>query len=1167
MLSVNGKRRSKTGNPTGGVLMSMNGGTRVGVYICHCGSNIAGTVDVVDAAAYAATLPHVAVAREYKYMCSSTGQEMIKHDIAEFGLNRVVVAACSPRMHEPTFRSVLAEAGLNPYLLAIANIREHCSWITKDKAVGTPKAKTLIAGAVNRVIWQEPLVEREVPVTPVALIVGGGIAGIQASLAIADAGYKVYLVEKDTSIGGRMAQLDKTFPTLDCSACILTPKMVQVARHPNITLLTNAEVEDVSGYVGNFKVKVHQRARYVDLSKCSGCGECAAVCPVSVPHEFDQRLSRRKAIYRLFPQAIPGAYAIDKKGVSPCRAACPAGVNAQGYVALIRAGKYEEALALIREKLPFPGICGRVCTHPCETACSRANLEGPVAIAALKRFVADWELEHKRSEETMPVSPIASARGSAGRVAIVGAGPAGLACAYQLARKGYAVTVFEALPVAGGMMAVGIPEYRLPRDILEYEINQIRKLGVEIVTNSALGRHFNLDDLFRRGYQAVFLAIGAHKGQKLGVPGEDLPGVREGIAFLRETNLSLWPKPDVQRPEISTAKRAATGASGTLFLGKVAVIGGGNTAVDVARTAVRLGAESVTIVYRRSRAEMPVNPGEIEEAEKEGVKVEFLAAPKRVLGEKYVTGLECVRMQLGEPDASGRRRPLPIPGSEFTMAVDTVIAAIGQVPDAGVLPNVALTPWGTIQADELTCETSRPGVFAGGDAVGGNAIVIEAVAWGNRAAESIDRYLRGVNIRENRERYIPQERVVHKEVSEETPLFPRNSMPMLPVEQRKGVFAEVELGFSEEQARREAERCLDCATCSECMECVKACSPGAIDHTMQDRYIDLDVGTIILATGHKFFTPERLPQYHYGRFPNILDSMEFERMCSASGPTGGEILTTDGRVPESICFIHCVGSRDAHANTYCSRLCCMHAMKQAHLAKERTGADVYELYIDIRAPGKGYEEFYERVQREGVIFIRGRGVEIIPQNGKLVVKAEDTGLGRPIILPVDMAILVTGMEPHKDADKVAKTFHVTRDKDGFFLEAHPKLRPFNTNTDGIFLAGTCQAPRDIPDTVAHANAAAAEAMSLMGKGKVVIEPTIAEIVEELCSGCRVCNDLCAYSAISYDPVAKVSRVNAALCKGCGVCVAACPSGAAQAKGYTDQQIFAEIEGIMAALAR
>jgi heterodisulfide reductase subunit A len=1146
--------------------MNKKPAARVGVYVCHCGSNIAGTVDVSEAASYAAGLPNVVVAREYKYMCSSTGQDMIKHDIQEFGLNRVVVASCSPRMHEPTFRAALVEAGLNPYLLDMANIREHCSWITKNKAVGTAKAKTLISGAVHRVVWQEPLTEREVPVTPVTLVVGGGIAGIQAALSIAEAGYQVFLVEKETSIGGRMAQLDKTFPTLDCSACILTPKMVQVARHPNITLLTNSEVADVSGYVGNFQVTVKKKARFVDISKCSGCGECTAVCPVSVPHEFDQQLSNRKAIYRLFPQAIPGAFAIDKRGVPPCRAACPAGVNVQGYVALIGAGKYAEALELIRRELPFPGICGRVCPHPCEAACARSQAEGAVSIMALKRFVADHERELRSSQELGEVPPVRPLPvSSSERVAIVGAGPAGLTCAYQLARKGYPVTVFEALPMAGGMMAAGIPEYRLPRDILNDEIEAIRRLGVEILTNSALGRQFTLDDLFRFGYRAVFLGIGAHKGQKLAIPGEALPGVYDGIGFLRKINLSQPAlrgapgRPAPGEPRSTAEKGAAIPAP----LGKVVVIGGGNTAVDAARTAVRLSAESVTIVYRRGRAEMPVNPWEIDAAQEEGVRIEFLAAPTSIQGTARVTGIECTRMTLGEPDSDGRRRPVPIPDSEFAIPADTVIAAIGQLPETGGLEGLQLTRWGTVWADEETGETSQPGVFAGGDATGGRATVVDAVAAGNRAAESIDRYLRGVDLREGRSFGVPEDQIVRRDVDDEMPYFPRSVSPMLSPDKRIGSFAEVELGFDEQTARREAERCLDCAVCSECLECVKVCSPGAINHWMPEENVELDVGTIILATGHKFYDPVRSPQYHYGWVPNILDSMEFERMCNASGPTGGEILTADGRVPESIVFIHCVGSRDSHANTYCSRVCCMHAMKQAHLAKERTGADVYELYIDIRAAGKGYEEFYERVQREGVIFIRGRGAEVIPADGKLVVKAEDTGLGRPIILPVDMVILVTGMEPHEDTGSVAKTFHVTRDKDGFFLEAHPKLRPFNTNTDGIFLAGTCQAPRDIPDTVAHANAAAAEAMSLMGRGRVIIEPTIAEINAELCSGCRICNNLCAYAAISFDPVRNVSEINPALCKGCGTCVAACPSGAAQAWHYNDQQIFAEIEGILA----
>jgi len=1076
-------------------------------------------------------------------MCSSTGQEMIKRDIQELGLNRVVVASCSPRMHEPTFRAVLAEAGLNPYLLTMANIREQCSWITTDKAIGTDKAKILISGAVRRVIWQEPLEERKVPVKPVSLVVGGGIAGIQAALSIADAGYKVYLVEKDTSIGGRMAQLDKTFPTLDCSACILTPKMVEVARHPNITLLTYSEVTEVSGYVGNFKVKVKRKPRYVDVSKCTGCGECVPACPVSVPHEFDQRLSRRKAIYRLFPQAVPGAFAIDKRGVPPCRAACPAGVNVQGYVALIRSGKYQEALDLIRRDLPFPGICGRVCSHPCETACTRGRVEAPLSIMALKRFVADWEVQQRKSippEEQRLAAPVSPPTGD--RVAVVGAGPAGLACAYQLAKKGYSVKVFEALPIPGGMMAVGIPEYRLPRDVLREEIAAIQRLGVEIVCNMALGRNFQLEDLFAQGFKAVFLALGAHKGQRLRIPGEDLPGVYQGVTFLREVNLG---------------KKVPVGRN-------VVVVGGGNTAVDAARVAWRLGAEKVTIVYRRSRAEMPVNPWEVEEAEKEGVQLEFLAAPTRILGEQGVTAVECIRMELGEPDESGRRRPIPIPGSEFLIPCDMVIAAIGQMPELEPIDGVGVTMWGALAADPETCATDRPGVFAGGDAVTGPSTVIEAVAAGNRAAESIHRYLTGQDLRQGRVFTVPKERIVQKEIGEEG-YMPRVKTPLLPIQERRGNFREVELGLSESAARVEASRCLDCAVCSECLECVKACGPKAIDHAMQEEILELEVGTIILATGHKFFNPARLPQYHYGRFPNILDSMEFERMCNAAGPTGGEILTAEGKVPESVVFIHCVGCRDAHAHPYCSRLCCMHAMKQAHLVKERTGADVYELYIDIRAGGKGYEEFYERVQREGVIFIRGRGVEVLPgPDHKLVVRCEDTGLGRPLSLNVDMVVLVTGMEPHEDAEQVAKIFHITRDKDGFFLEAHPKLRPFHTNTDGIFLAGTCQGPKDIPDTVAHANAAAAEALALMGKGQVTIEPTIAEILADLCSGCRVCNALCAYGAISFDPVRKVSWVNEALCKGCGVCVAACPSGAAQAIHFMDNQIFAEIEGILGA---
>jgi heterodisulfide reductase subunit A len=334
---------------------------------------------------------------------------------------------------------------------------------------------------------------------------------------------------------------------------------------------------------------------------------------------------------------------------------------------------------------------------------------------------------------------------------------------------------------------------------------------------------------------------------------------------------------------------------------------------------------------------------------------------------------------------------------------------------------------------------------------------------------------------------------------------------------------------------------------------------------MKEEELELDIGAILLATGHDFFHAPLLPQYNYGRFPNIIESMEFERLCSASGPTGGKVTLADGRTPESVAIIHCVGSRDAHANSYCSRLCCMHAMKQAHLVKEKTGAQVYELYIDIRASGKGYEEFYERVQREGVLFIRGRGAEVVKHGDQLVVKAEETGLGRPITLPVDLVILSTGMVARRNSGAVANTFHITRDQHGFFMEAHPKLKPFHTNTDGIFLAGTCQAPRDIPDTVAHASAAAAEVLSLLARGKVAIEPLTAQINPDRCSACRVCISLCPYQAISLDGKdgKKEAEVNEVLCKGCGVCVAACPAGAITTKHFTDQQILAQIEGVLA----
>lgn len=649
---------------------------KIGVYICHCGSNIAATVDIETVAEYARGLPAVAIARDYKFMCSNPGQDLIKNDIKELGINRVVVASCSPQMHEPTFRKAVQDAGLNPYYFEMANIREQCSWVTESHQEATDKAKALITAAVRRVYYHQPLENKEVPVHPDTLIVGGGIAGIQAALEIANSGHKVYLVEKTPSIGGHMMQLDKTFPTLDCSACILTPKMSMVGAHPQIELLTYSEVDNVSGYVGNFRVKVLKKARYVDASKCTGCGTCITKCPIKVDSEFDEKLAKRKAIYTPFAQAVPNITVIDR--------------------------------------------------------------------------------EH---------------------------------CTYFLKGK--------------------------------------------------------------------------------------------------------------------------------------------------------------------------------------------------------------------------------------------------------------------------------------------------------------------------------------------------------------------------------------------CRACEKFCERNAIDFEQEDELIEIPVGNVILTTGYKIFDPSPIKEYGYGRLDNVLTSLEFERMVNSAGPTSGRILLKNGKEPESIAIIHCVGSRDEKYHEYCSRVCCMYGMKFAHLLIEHVqGARVFEFYIDIRSFGKGYEEFYNRVQREGTVFFRGRPGEVTDiaqtpeEKGKLIVQFEDTLIGKQFRQPVDMVILCSGVEPQADAQAMAHKFNISCGKENFFTEKHPKLDPVATMTDGIFVAGCCQGPKDIPDTVAQASAAAARVLALINKGKVEIEADTAVIDEDKCSGCRVCNLLCPYTAITFIEDKKVSRVNEALCKGCGTCVAGCPSGAITHRHFTKQQIEAELEGIL-----
>jgi len=883
------------------------------------------------------------------------------------------------------------------------------------------------------------------------LVIGGGISGIQAALDLAEMGVKVHLVEESPSIGGHMAQLDKTFPTNDCAMCILGPKVVEVARHPNIQILTYAEVEEVSSHAEVFKVKVKKKARFVDLEKCTGCGDCTKECPVEVNNEFNLGLDLRKAIYRPFPQAVPNTFVIDKMGTPPCRDACPAGVNVQGYIALIRQGKFREALELVRRDIPFPAVCGRVCFNPCENECERSKVDEPLSIRSLKRFVADYELNGR--EEREKPAPIQKTHRE--KVAIIGSGPAGLTAAYDLVKMGYSVVVFESLPEPGGMLRYGIPEYRLPKEALDADIRYMKDLGVDIKTNTRIGKDLTVNKLSQE-YKAVFIAVGAQISRKLGIKGEELNGVVHALDFLRDVNLGKKVKPG----------------------DRIAVIGGGNVAIDAARTGLRLGSEEVHLLYRRSRKEMPAHLGEVEQAEREGVIFHFLASPTRIIGKDgKVVGIESIQMKLGTPDESGRRRPVPIEGSEFIIELDAIIPAIGQSSDISLLPKeIEVTKQNIIAADRVTMETSLPGIFAGGDVVSGPATVIEAIAAGKRVAVSIDRFLRGEDLMAGREEEV---KVVEEVLKEGIETKERQVMPLLPLDQRIGNFKEIELGFTEEMAVEEAGRCLSCGGCSECLECEKLCEAKAIIHDQKDEHIELDVGAIIVAIGYDLYDPSPLKEYGYGIYKDVITGLELERLISASGPTVGKLLRpSDGKEPHTIGFIQCVGSRDEKVNPYCCSVCCMFATKESILLKEHDPkADVYIFYTDLRTSGKGSQEYIDRAKEEyKVNYIRSRPGEIIkdPENNNLKILYH---LGREVkSKEVDLVILATTLVPNRGAKRLSDILGINLDEHGFF-EVKDQLRsPVDTNVPGIFVCGFCECPTNISESVLQASGAAERAM-------------------------------------------------------------------------------------------
>ncbi len=746
--------------------------------------------------------------------------------------------------------------------------------------------------------------------TPIGavLVVGAGIGGIQTSLDLAESGFKVYLLDKNISIGGTMAQLDKTFPTNDCSMCIMSPKLVDAGRHRNIQILTHAKVKKVEGDPGHFKVLIHQKARYVTLEDCKACGDCAKVCPVKIPNDYEQGLVTRAAVYQLFAQAIPSAYGIDKKGIPPCRATCPLHVNAQGYVALISVGKFKEALALVREKLPFPGILAYACSHPCEKECKRVEEDRSIPICRLKRFLVDDveepELELVPSEE----------KGK--KVAVIGSGPSGLMAAHDLRKMGYSVTIFESQNRLGGLLTHGFPSYRLPPEVVEKDLSFLKKMGIEIHLNKKVGRDISSEDLLK-SFDAIFVA---------------------------------------------------TGVAGT------------NSIVQTFKD------------LKESR-------------------------------------------------------------------------------------------WGTLEAHPKTLETGLKGVFAGGDSVTGPSTIVESMAHGRKAAVSIDRYLRGEDLIQGRE----------EEESQISPL--QSDLPEAIKRERNeppDMVKPVEVGLTEGEAIEEAKRCLQCGGCSECMECIKACKAKAIDHQEKDKLLEIEVGSIILSSGFEEFDPSRKSEYGYGRFLNVVSSIEFERFLSASGPFKGEVRRpSDNQHPKRVAWIQCVGSRDPHIGKgYCSSVCCMYATKEAVIGKEHApNMETTIFYMDMRAYGKDFDKYIERAKRDyGVKYVRSRvsHLQEDPETKNLTIHYE-TEEGEMVSEEFDLIVLSVGLEPVRDHQEIAGIFDVDLNPYGFIKTE--TFSPLRTSRPGIFTCGVFSGPKDVPETVAQASAAAAEVSTILApaRGTLVTE--------------------------------------------------------------------------------